>query len=497
MKILSPEQLRYIDQQTILDEGISSISLMERASKTFVESFKKQFASSHQIYVFCGSGNNGGDGWCIARMLSDIGYHVEVIHSDSISTDNQLSRSKFTSTYKGRTISCKELLSGTSLSSTSIFIDAIFGCGLDRPVEGIYDQLIDFINRANNTVVSVDIPSGIHAENGIIGLHIKAKFTYSFESPKYCFFEENASVPIGDWCLLDIGLSQSALSNLSVDRHYIDDNAVKKMWVTRNPFSHKGDHGRALLIAGSRGMMGACILASKACLRSGIGLLHVHVPNGYDQLLHTTSPEAMIVQDVSENEFSNHSSNHDYDVIGIGPGLGRTEATKSATFQLIKSSTAPIVLDADALNIIADSISVLDQMKEVVLTPHPGEFDRLFGKHANRQERITTQIEMSKKYKIYIVLKGKFSSISCPDGSIYFNNTGNAGLAKGGSGDILTGMIVALIGRVKNIKSAVLTAVYLHGYAADLAKDDLGMESMLATDVIDHIASAMKKNQLI
>lgn len=498
MKILAPEQLKRVDKRTILEEKIESVALMERASKAFVDIFKTHFVRSIPVLVLCGPGNNGGDGWCIARRLSDDGYAVKVYASNSSSEDNRNQKKKFTQNFKDQYGTLANLISLENSSEDVIVIDALFGYGLDRPLEGEYKKVVEWSHTLSCPRVSVDIPSGLHAQKGIIGPCFQASLTLTFQTPKRCFFDQSVTHLVGKWQVLDIGLSEKAIVQEDVSEYSLDQFEVKKMWQGRSKFSHKGDYGRALIIAGSSGMMGAAILASRACLRSGIGLMHVHVPDSYAEMMHLGLPEGMISEDKSDLHFTGIDVDRSYDVIAVGPGLGRAGATSQALISLLKKIDCKYILDADALNIIAQEDDLENLLPpQGILTPHPGEFDRLFGAHEDRESRLQTQIEMSEKLGITIILKGRYTSISFPDGSMYYNTTGNAGLAKGGSGDVLTGIMAGLVGRMKNLKHGALTACYLHGYSADLAREELGMEAMLPSDVIRHLGNAFKDNDLL
>jgi len=495
LKILSAKQIKELDQFTIEHEPISAIDLMERASHAFVDWFVPHFRPSKKIGIVCGPGNNGGDGLGIARMLNELGYSVKVWivksdlkESESFKINLERIQGKITS-YEISKESDRGLFTGCD-----VLIDAVFGSGLSRPTEGIFAQVISCINQTDAIRIAVDIPSGLFADSNSSGEIVNAHHTITFQLPKLALlFPENHKW-VGRWHLVDIGLNKEFIKSASASNYFVTEKSIKKIIKPRDQFSHKGTYGHALLIAGSYGKMGACVLAAKAALRSGLGLLTVHIPTCGYSIIQTSAPEAMASLDASENYFSSLPENLNYSSIGIGPGLEMNSETVVALAKVLKQYKKPIVIDADALNMLSLNQELLQLIPErSILTPHPKEFERMAGDWKNDFERLELLRSFSIKLKSIVVLKGAYTSIACPDGNVFFNSTGNPGMAKGGSGDALTGVLTALLAQGYSSKDSALLGVYLHGLAGDLAANELGMDSMTATDLIAWIPHSFKK----
>lgn len=500
MKILSSQQIRSADEYTIANEPISSVDLMERASKAFVTELLRIKNDNSGYVVFTGPGNNGGDGLVIARLLSDQGFEVQVIHvlfTDRVSEDFAKNKARIGKT----TVPFTEVRSVKDIpeiAEKSTIIDAIFGSGLSRPVEGFPGEVINYINSLNHFTVAVDIPSGLfHDSNAANKFQavIKADLTISFQVAKLCFMLPELSQYVGRWVIVDIGLDKNFISGLESNYHITQQNDITIS--QRDPFSHKGTYGHALLCAGSLGKIGAAILSSRACLRSGVGLLSTLIPACGYSIIQESVPEAMAIPTDSEEEISGAiPSLEKFNAVGIGPGIGTSEPTKDFLTSLIRSSTCRMVLDADALNIIGKDRSLLDHLNNrAVLTPHSKEFDRLAGDSSTTFERIQKQIEMSKEFGIVVLLKGHYTSISTPEGQVYFNTTGNPGMSTAGSGDVLTGIILALLAMGYTSLDAARIGAYLHGLSGDCALKSIGDTSMIASDLIDHLPEAIKQLQ--
>jgi ADP-dependent NAD(P)H-hydrate dehydratase / NAD(P)H-hydrate epimerase len=495
IKILSSAQTKQLDQYTIGHESIAFIDLMERACRAFVDWFVQHYRQNKKIGIVCGTGNNGGDGLGIARLLVENHYPVKVwvVRGEVKETAD------FKINFERAKIS-RVSLSEISLPSDrglfggcDILIDAVFGSGLSRPVEGIYAQVIPCINDTNAIKIAVDIPSGLLADQPSIGSIVKAHRTISFQLPKLAFFFPENNQYVGEWNLVDIGLSKQFLKEAESKNFFVTKDAIKKILQPRSRFSHKGDYGHALLIAGSQGKMGACILAARAALRSGLGLLTVHVPKNGNDIVQAAVPEAMSVMDANENYFSYLPIDLNFDVIGIGPGLGKAPETVKAFSQLLEKYQKPMVLDADALNILSEHRELFSLIAAgSILTPHPKEFERLVGTWKNDFERLEKQKALSAQIKSMIVLKGAFTSIATPDGSVYFNSTGNPGMATGGSGDVLTGILTGLLAQGYSAIDAAILGVYLHGLSGDLAMADKDMNSLIASDLIEYLPKAFR-----
>ncbi|MFH1320821.1 MAG: NAD(P)H-hydrate dehydratase [Bacteroidota bacterium] len=505
MKILSANQIRETDAYTIKNEPIKSINLMERAATQCYEWLIDRFDMSVDFKIFCGTGNNGGDGLVVARMLSNKGYKVEVFivrYSQKCSDDFNINEKRLLKLKNvpinditpENTNRVKDAINCVSTSNKLIIIDAIFGSGLSRPVEGFVADVICHIYKSDAGVVAIDIPSGLFAEdnsNNIRKNIVKADHTLSLELPKLAFmFPENEDY-VGEWHVLPIGLNKQFISELPSQNYYITKDIAKSLIKPRAKFSHKGNYGHALLVSGSYGMIGAAVLASKACLRAGAGLLTTHIPKCGYEIMQAAAPEAMVDIDSSEHVISGNIEISKYNAIGIGPGIGKDEKTQTAIKLIIQNSSLPLVIDADAINIIAENKTWIPFVpKGSIFTPHPKEFERLAGKTSNNYERFLLQTQFAKKYQVYVLLKVAHTAIACPDGNCYFNSTGNPGMATGGSGDVLTGMILGLLAQGYSPKEASILGVYLHGSAGDEYAFDYSHEKLIASDIIDRLGDA-------
>ena len=497
MKILSAEQIRNADKYTIEHEPIKSIDLMERASRAFVQWFESNFTRDRNLYIFCGTGNNGGDGMAVARILSFRKWNVQTItvrKSARKTQDFTINYLKLAEVRQIDNIEKKEDLK-FEITEQDIVIDAIFGSGLVREVKGIYAQVLQFINTSGATIVSIDVPSGLFIDkitpkNSVI----TADHVLSFQLPKLGFLIPENSEFVKSWSVADIGLDQNFINSQDTIYEYIDHDIAGRIIKPRNKFAHKTNFGRIMLMSGSYGKMGACILCAKASMKSGAGLVTAHIPRcGYD-IIQTAIPEVMTSTDFEKRYLTSIPDLEPYDAIGIGPGIDQHIDTYEVIAQLLDNYRKPTVFDADAINIIADEQSFMKLLPEgSILTPHPGEFKRLVGFWNDDFERLELQIAISKEFKVFIVLKGAHTSISTPDGRVFFNSTGNPGMATGGSGDVLTGIITGLLGQKYSPEHAAILGVYLHGLAADLAVADLGEESLIASDINDYLPKAFNK----
>lgn len=495
MKILSAAQTRELDAYTIKNEPIKSIDLMERASLVFSDWFVEKFSEQHcPIQIFCGIGNNGGDGLAVARILTNYGYQIEVICcqiSSKTSKDFQINFQRLSESIVVSTLEKNDNF--PIIKENAIVIDAIFGSGLNRSVTGYWAELLQHINQKAATIVSIDIPSGLFADKQTDSTTIQAHYTFTFELPKLAFmFPENYKA-VGDWEMNSIGLHQDFIKKTVSKQHYITIKDVRAFFKKRGKYDHKGTHGHALLVAGSYGKVGAAILAARACLRSGAGLLSVHLPKCAYEIMQITFPEAMVIVDQHEFCFSQIQAIKTYKAIGIGCGLGTNKLTENALLDLIEKVTSPLVLDADALNILAKNpkwLSILP--KNSILTPHPKEFERLFGKTDNHFERLHLQRQKAQSLGLIILLKGANTCIATPDGNCYFNSTGNPGMGTAGTGDVLTGIITGLLSQSYSPIEAAILGVFLHGLAGDIAAQSLRHEALLASDIISHLGVAFK-----
>lgn len=493
IKILSAKQIKELDAYTIANEPIASVDLMERACRAFCSWFTDRFDTSHTIGVVCGTGNNGGDGLGIARMLHawDFPVKVWVIKGVATASDDfkiNLNRLKTDVTYIENTFE------QDIFSECDVLIDAIFGTGLTRPADGLYAVVINTINETKAIRIAVDIPSGLLADAPSSGTIVKADYTLSFQLPKVAFFFADSYPYVGEWITVDIGLSKSGIQKADANIFLLTKKSVSRLLKPQKKFDHKGTRGHALLIAGSYGKMGAAVLASRSALRAGVGLLTTHVPECGYSILQAAVPEAMASVDESIKFITGCPDLTSYNAIGIGPGIGKHEATVKAMGQLLKQVNVPIVLDADAINCLGEHRELLELLPTgSILTPHPKEFERVAGKWNNDFERLVLQKEFSKTYQVIVVFKGAHTAISCPDGKVFFNNTGNPGMATAGSGDVLTGILTSLLAQGYPSLEAAQLGVWLHGLAGDEARRKLGSRCMIASDIIDYLPVAAEK----
>ncbi len=497
MKIFSVDKIREADAITIKNEPISSIDLMERASTQLFNWVVDHVATEKKINIFCGLGNNGGDGLALGRILSKNGYQVIINiirYSEKTSDDFQIN---FERLHKISGITIVDIYKVDDIpkfNSNDVVVDAIFGSGLTKPIVGNIGSIVNFINKTEAITIAIDMPSGLFADSTSIaekGAIINADYTLSFQFPKLAFLLPENELFVGQWEVLDIGLSSDYIASSKTKNQLVLREDITPLLKGRTKFSHKGTYGHALIIAGSYGKMGAAILASRACLGAGVGLLHTHVPKSGIQILQTASPETMISIDRYDNYFSEVPEIGQYNAIGIGPGLGIEHQSQMAMKLLIQNSTCPMVIDADALNILSENPTWLAFLPQgSILTPHPKEFERLAGKWRNDFERLDIQRNLAQKHGIYIVLKGANTGICFPDGQCYFNSTGNPGMATAGSGDVLTGIITGLLASGYSSGIASILGVYLHGLSGDIAAEAQGYESLIADDIIDNLGKA-------
>jgi ADP-dependent NAD(P)H-hydrate dehydratase / NAD(P)H-hydrate epimerase len=504
MKILSAEQVKKLDSYTIKNEPILSINLMERAARACTDWISQRFKVNTPVSVFAGPGNNGGDGLAMARILADLGYNIRVyICGNKLSPDSLINYERLLIqklTYIKFIISPEDF---PRLKSNELVIDALFGSGLMRPLHGLFADIVHFINRSDATILSIDIPSGLFSEDnsqlnkcldGGFVEAVRANFTLTLELPFLSFMFPDTQMHIGELSIIPIGLNQTYLNEIDTKFYYVDNEYVSDLVIKRRKFDHKGNFGHALIIAGSYGKMGAAVLAGKACLRAGVGLLTVHVPVSGYEIMQTAVPEAMVCIDESGTRFCKTEEQVNYSIIGIGPGIGTRKSTAEMLENLLKNSQKPVVLDADALNILAANKHILGYLpKDSILTPHPGEFKRLVGETGNHFKKLEMLIEFATHHKVYMVLKGANTIIATPGGKCFFNSTGNPGMATAGSGDVLTGILTSLLAQGYTSLNAAILGVYLHGLAGDLVAEKIGQHALIAGDIIEYLGKAYQK----
>jgi len=501
MKILSVDQIRQADQFTIANEPIASIDLMERAATAIYRKILPKLLPDQRLLIFAGSGNNGGDGLVLARLFYQQGYEVVVMvvrFSEKGSQDFETNYLRLLSFPEVKLIELTELSQIPETQPTDIIIDALFGSGLNKPVQGFAADVINFINQSGRLVISIDIPSGLPADQAALkgSAIIQADYTFTFETVKMAFLFPENEYFAGNWEVISIGLHPDFMHTVTVANYLLSKQMVRSLLKPRSKFSHKGSFGHALLLAGSSGKCGAAVLAATACLRSGAGLLHVHSVRNVIQAIQCSLPEAMTITDPHHECITTLPNIEPYSAIAAGPGMGTDQQTAATLKLLIQNTSKPLLLDADALNIIAENPTWLAFLPAgSILSPHPGEFRRLVGDWADSFEKIQLQQQLSQRFKLYIILKGAHSSISSPSGECWFNTTGNPGMATAGSGDVLTGIILGLLAAGYTSNHAVMLGVFIHGLAGDIAARSIGYESLIASDIIAHLGEAFLELQ--
>ena len=497
MKIFSREQISYIDRQTKILEPILEIDLMERASKALAEWLIAHYPVSSKIAVIAGTGNNGGDALAVARLLLKINMDVDVYLPEFVgrrSDANEINLSRLEDLVIGPMIKLIELNELPNLSGYDLLIDGLYGSGLNRPLEGFACTVIDWMNQSGVLTVSIDLPSGLMCDENIenYGSIVRATQTLTLGSPKLAlFFSENHQW-FGNWEVVQFGLSERAIEEAKTNYFFLDQQHACSLLKKRKMFAHKGSYGHGLLLAGSRGKIGAALLAARGALRAGLGLLTIHLPISAGSLVQISLPEAMSSFDFGEEYLTQIPDLSRYSALAAGPGIGTNILTQEAVNQLIHKARVPLVLDADALNILAENPLWIRQLPEnAILTPHPVEFDRLSGIVVKtEEERLQMAIHFAYSYRVILVLKGAFTRIIFPDGTVWFNSTGNPGMATARSGDVLTGIILGLLCQGYTSGDAAKLGVFLHGRSADLIVNDSSQESLIASDIADYLGNA-------
>ena len=499
MKLLSAAQVRQWDQYTMQHEPVSSINLMERAAKA-CSKWILQNTLAGSYCIFCGKGNNGGDGLAIARMLTTAGRvcKVYVAAFDVSAKGSEDFQANFALLHQLQSVPITLMQDEGDfpvLPTDAIIIDALFGTGLSRKLDGNNAKLVEYLNATGNIIISIDLPSGMFSDESSMGnAVIQAHHTLTFQCKKLAFLLAENEPLLGQVHIVDISLHPDFTDTIETKFQLTNKAKCQSILQPRRLFAHKGNFGHALLIAGSYGKMGAAVLSSKACMKSGAGLVTAHVPQCGINVLQITVPEAMCSADESDRIVSSIPSNlATFNSIGIGPGIGSANESAFLIQKIIEIVTSPLVIDADALNILSVRKELLRQLPEnTILTPHPKEFARLFGENPNDYQKIETALRKAYELKIIIVLKGHHTFIATPSGEGYFNITGNAGMATGGAGDVLTGIITGLLAQGYAPTDAAIAGVFIHGLAGDLAAGIHSMEAMTAGDIIDRMGNAFK-----
>ncbi len=493
MNILSSEQMRKVDQLTQLNEPISSYDLMERAAQALASEITQQMGQEVPFHIICGKGNNGGDGLALARILFNNGYRVEVSYfsTEKGSPDN---KRNFQALPEG--IQKHKVVNQLpDFSSEVVVVDAIFGNGINKALQGVYETVVIDLSLRNNFVIALDVPSGLFTEpiNGPKGAIIKADWTIGIQYPKLAFFLEDCYAYVGEWSMVDIGVPSKWIEETSGRFAYLDQEEAIRMLPLRSKYAHKGTLGRALLVAGAEGKMGAAILAAQACLFSGVGLLTVHVPSRGTTIIQTAVPEAMVSIDAQDSFLSAVTIDPKISAVAVGPGIGTAGATEKAIKDLLMESPSPMVLDADAINIIASNPSMLSLVPKLsIITPHLLELERLVGTWGSSLEMLEKGQAFCDKWEVLLVIKGPHTAIIAPHNRIRFNTTGNPGMATGGSGDVLTGVILAFLAQGLRPLEAATLGVYLHGLAADVYVQEMEEISLTASQLVQALPKALK-----
>lgn len=500
MKILTAEQIKKVDVFTIQNQPISSIDLMEKAAEACSKWIMKHFDNQHNFHVFCGIGNNGGDGLAIARILKQKLYNVTVYvkKSDHYSEDFE-SNFELWHANKGQTITIESMVDLTlQPDENTIIIDAIFGYGLNRPVTGLESSIIQYLNSLNKKTISIDLPSGLFTNDNHKNTYdtiINADYTLTFEFPKLSLLLPDNEHKSGTIIILPIGLLPEGIAQQSTDVYFTTFEDCRRVYQPKTKFAHKGTNGHALLITGSLGKMGAAVLSSKACLKSGSGLVTALIPRSGNTVIQTANPEIMTLLSEEENIVSGNFAYH-YDAVGIGPGIGKEQNTLALLKEVLMNCNKPLVIDADALNLLAEHTELQKTIPvNSIITPHPKELSRWIGSWKNDTEKIDKTLKLVDQLKIYVVLKGAYTCIFCPDGTLHFNSTGNPGMGTAGSGDVLTGIITGLLAQGYTAKESCILGVYLHGLAGDLASTEKSQESLIASDIIDFLGKGFLQFQ--
>lgn len=500
MKIFSTENIRKIDRVTIDEEGVSSQELIRRVAEGVTGEIVGRWSPSTPVVIFAGSGNNGADALVVGRLLLEAGFYPRILlfnfKGNSLSRDClQAKRDLLATGYQGlfEVIDRAEL---PSLGPEHLVIDGLFGSGLRDPLEGGFMMLARLISESGAYVISIDVPSGMFGDwnSRIIGRNVvHANLTMAVQFPRLAFFLADNAPLVGRWKTIDIGLSRRAILETPTKYFYVERDEIKAVLNPREAFSSKRDYGHALLFAGCYGMAGAAVMAAKGALRSGVGKLTVHSARSVFPIVQSQVVEALFSPDRQDYVISDMSPRFNCSAIGVGPGIGTNDATRGAFETLVKSYKRPLVIDADALNAISQTPSLLDHIAPgSILTPHAGEFDRIFGAQVSAEGRLLKAIEVSHRYKILIVLKGRYTATVRPDGKVFFNSSGTPAMATAGSGDVLTGIITSLLAQGYKPEAATVAGVFIHGLAGELAAESHGEYGTTGLDIAEAVGRAIK-----
>lgn len=494
--LLTARQIREGDAYTIENEPISSIDLMERASEAFVNCFVKHYPDKNKaITIYCGTGNNGGDGLVIARLLSKLKYKVSVkvaYYSDKESADFKMNLKRL----MGISVPLCLLKAKEDIPTeeSPIIIDALLGSGLNKPLAGDYKKLVDYLNSLKKVVVAVDVPTGFFTDGEIKpdAVALKTDLVITFEQPKVNFLLPEAAGVIKNWEIVDIGIHKDFLQSVDTPYYLVEEQDIKQMLKPRKKFSHKGTYGHALIVAGQDKTMGAALLSSAACVYAGAGLTTACIPQSGLTALNAYMPEVMAI--IRDNDKLPDIKWEQFASIGVGPGLGNEAKSLTLLENILANYNKPIIVDADGLNVLAENKSLLKKLPAgSILTPHMKEFDRLFGEHDNWWQRLQTCLQKVKELQVIIVLKNQYTITATPEGKLYFNPTGNAAMATGGMGDVLTGIITSLLAQKYTPAEACIIAAFIHGKAGDELALPNKLNVVLPGQLAEHLPATMAK----
>lgn len=499
MKLFSAARIHKIDALTITYKKFErSINLMESSAHAITKCILQLYPNKEtSLGFFAGLGNNGGDALAVARLLLRKGYHVAVYCYENKKGGNP-----------DRTLNLKRLKAKTSIVSIrkvtdlqryqpcDVIIDGLFGSGLNRSLRDIPAAIVDFMNKQKASKIAIDIPSGLMSENNTnnIGPIFEANYTITLEFPKLALlFPENLSY-VGKMICTPIGLSQQAIDETPTPYYFLTSKTITSLIRPRQKFDHKGVFGHALLIAGAEGMAGASILAGRATLRSGAGLLTIAIPKRNKDIVQIALPEAMVLCDQNEDHFTSPVDSKIYHSLAIGPGLQRNYDTAQAFIKQLRYCSSPVIVDADGINLLAEQPEAVTYLpKGSIVTPHIGEFNRLIGNYKHHYERLSKAADWCEKNNVYMILKGAHSTIITPERNYFFNSTGNPGMATGGSGDVLTGILLGLLTQGYSPLDTCKIGVFIHGLAGDLAIKEKSEIALIASDIIDYLPKAWLK----
>lgn len=496
MKILSPAQIQQADQLTLENQNITSIDLMERAGTKIYERLDTMLQETKStIHIFCGVGNNGGDGLVVGRLLYEKDYEVIVYvvnYSDKHSVEFDHNLHHFEKSTRLKVQILQDAGNFPEISPNDIIIDAIFGIGLNRSPQGWIKDFMINLNNCKAYKISIDIPSGLFANDAVTDYDavFKTDYTLTLQTPKLAFYLPETAVFVGNFDILDIGLDRDYLENVKPLAEIVTKSLAQNIYVPRSKFGYKNTYGHALIVGGSYGKIGSAVLSTKAAFRIGSGLVTTFVPKCGLTILQTTIPEAMVITDKEDNFITDISVDFEPSAVGIGIGMGKNSASVKALKNFLLVNKAALVIDADALNIISENKELLKYIpNNAILTPHPGELKRLIGDWKDDYEKLEKTKKFSIENKVIVVIKGAYT-ITVNQEKLYINTTGNPGMGTAGSGDALTGVITGLLSQGYDKLSAAIFGIYMHGKAGDIAAAKVGQESIMAGDIIENISAA-------